>query len=181
MTTEQSYPLAYGYCPTCGQQLAEKHLPTEERPRLVCPAGHILYINPKIVVGAILENAGHVLLVKRGTEPRIGYWTFPGGFMEVDETVEACALRETEEEVGIQAAVDGFIGFYSRPAPHGPGILSVVLYGRVVQGEPRESREVLEARWFAPAEIPWDDLAYDTTHAALKDWIRQRNGAPPQA
>ena len=174
MTTEQGYPLRYGFCPTCGETLSELQLPTEERPRLVCPRGHILYINPKIVVGAILEDAGNVLLVKRGIEPRIGYWTFPGGFMEVDETVEECAIRETIEETGLRAKIDGLVGMYSRPVPDGPGILSIVLRGRVVGGEPTLTREVQEQRWFPAGAIPWDDLAYDTTHAALKDWLQQR-------
>ncbi|HXG36243.1 MAG TPA: NUDIX domain-containing protein [Dehalococcoidia bacterium] len=175
MTTEQTFPLQYQYCPTCGQELEERLLETEERPRLVCPEGHILYINPKIVVGAILENEDRVLLVRRGIEPRIGYWTFPGGFMEVDETVEECALRETQEEIGVRARIDGLVGLYSRPVPHGPGILSVVLRGAVIDGDACLSREVQEVRWFAPDEIPWADLAYDTVHWALRDWLNQRS------
>lgn len=175
MTTEQGYPLAYSFCPTCGEPLSEQQLPTEERPRLVCRRGHILYINPKIVVGAILERDGRVLLVRRGIEPRIGFWTFPGGFMEVDETVEECAQRETLEETGLQAQIDGLVGFYSRPVPEGPGILSIVLHGSVIGGEPAITREVQEQRWFEPTDIPWEDLAYDTTHAALRDWLELRD------
>jgi hypothetical protein len=37
-------------------------------------------------------------------------------------------------------------------------------------------REALEARWFEPDEIPWDDLAYDTTRWALRDWLEARGG-----
>jgi ADP-ribose pyrophosphatase YjhB (NUDIX family) len=95
--------------------------------------------------------------------------------MEVDETVEECALRETVEETGLLAAINGLVGMYARPVPDGPGILSIVLHGRVVGGEPVLTREVQEQRWFPAGAIPWDDLAYDTTHAALKDWLRQRD------
>ena len=170
MTTEQQFPTSFSYCPTCGAALIERLLETEERPRLVCPQGHILYINPKIVVGVILEEGNNVLLQRRGIEPRTGYWTFPGGFMEIDETLEECAARETMEEIGLGIDIGGLVGLYARPLPDGPGILSIVLRGTVSRGEPRLGREALEVRWFSSEDIPWQDLAYETTEMALRDW-----------
>ncbi len=76
------------YCPQCGVPLVLRLLPSEDRPRLVCDRGHILYVNPKIIVGVIPERRGRVLLMRRAIEPRIGAWTFPGGFLEIDETAE---------------------------------------------------------------------------------------------
>ncbi len=164
----------FQYCPYCGAPLLLRLLPTEDRPRLVCDRRHILYVNPKVIVGVIPERRGRILLMRRGIEPRYGAWTYPGGFMEIDETVEECAAREAEEEVGVQVRLGGIVGVYSRPAPQSPGIVSIVFAGRVVRGRVKDGREALEARWFGPEEIPWDDLAYETTHWALRDWLKSK-------
>lgn len=162
------------YCPICAAPLVLRLLPTEDRPRLVCDRGHILYVNPKVIVGVVPERRGRVLLMRRAIEPRCGAWTFPGGFMEIDETAEECAVRETREEVGVEVRLVGLLGVYSRPAPEAPGIVSVAYRGRVTGGEVSPGREALEARWFRPQEIPWDDLAYETTRWALRDWLKCR-------
>ncbi len=162
------------YCPYCGAPLVLRLLASEDRPRLVCDRGHILYVNPKVIVGVIPEQRGRVLLMRRAIEPRIGAWTFPGGFMEIDETAEECAAREAQEEVGVEVRIGDLVGVYSRPAPQAPGILSIVYRGRITGGEVKAGREALEARWFRPAEIPWDDLPYETTRWALQDWLKSR-------
>ncbi len=162
------------YCPHCGAPLVLRLLPSEDRPRLVCDRGHILYVNPKVIVGVIPERRGRILLMRRAIEPRIGAWTFPGGFQEIDETAEACAVRETKEEVGVEVRLGGLVGVYSMPAPDGPGVVSIVYRGRSAGGEVDVGREALEARWFLPEEIPWDELAYETTRWALQDWLKSR-------
>lgn len=159
------------YCPHCGAPLFLRMLPTEDRPRLVCDRGHILYVNPRLIAGVIPERRGRILLMRRAIEPRYGAWTFPGGFMEIDETVEECAVREAMEEVGVQVKIGELVGVYSRPGPHGPGIVSIVYRGRVVGGRVNAGREALEARWHRPDEIPWEELAYETTRWALRDWL----------
>ncbi len=173
-------PLAPGeefkHCPQCGAPLTLRLLPTEDRPRLACDRDHILYVNPKVIVGVIPERRGRILLMRRAIEPRYGAWTYPGGFMEIDETVEECAVREAEEEVGVEVRPGGMVGLYSRPAPQSPGIVSIVFAGRVVGGRVMPGREALEARWFRPEEIPWDGLAYETTRWALRDWLKSKRG-----
>ncbi len=165
------------YCPHCGDPLIIRLLPSEDRPRLVCNHGHILYVNPKVIVGVIPERRGRVLLMRRAIEPRYGAWTFPGGFMEIDETAEECAVREAQEEVGVQVRLTELVGVYSRPAPQAPGIVSIAYRGRITAGEVKVGREALEARWFRPEEIPWDELAYETTRWALQDWLKSRRDA----
>ena len=164
------------YCPHCASPLLLKLPDTEDRPRLVCDRGHILYVNPKLIVGVIPERRGRILLMRRAIEPRYGAWTFPGGFMEIDESVEECAAREAEEETGIKVRILDLVGVYSRPGPEGPGIVSIVYRGRVTGGRVNVGREALEARWFRPDEIPWDELAYETTQWALRDWLESRGG-----
>jgi ADP-ribose pyrophosphatase len=95
--------------------------------------------------------------------------------MEIDETAEECAAREAHEEVGVHVRVLDLVGVYSRPGPDpGPGIVSIVYRGTVAEGRPAAGREALETRWFRPDDIPWDDLAYETTRWALKDWLRHK-------
>lgn len=162
------------YCPYCGGPLTPRLLPTEDRPRLVCDREHILYVNPKLIVGVIPERRGRILLMRRAIEPRYGAWTYPGGFLEIDESVEECAVREAKEETGVSVRLLELVGIYSRPGPQGPGIVSIVFRGRVTAGRIDVGREALEARWFRPQEIPWEELAYDTTRWALRDWLRGR-------
>ena len=175
MTEEPSAPdEELQYCPHCRDNLVLRLLPSEDRPRLVCDRGHILYVNPKVIVGVIPERSGRILLMRRATEPRYGAWTFPGGFMEIDETAEECAAREAQEEVGVEVRITELVGVYSRPTPQAPGIVSIVYRGRITGGEVNPGREALEARWFRPEEIPWDELAYETTNWALRDWLKAR-------
>src|SRR5690348_5255989 len=104
------------FCPHCGGRLHLRQLPTEDRPRLVCSAcGHVHYLNPKVVSGTLPVQQGKIWLLRRGIEPRLGYWTYPAGFQEWDETTEEAAIRETREEIGCDVALDGLFGVYSRP------------------------------------------------------------------
>jgi len=167
------------FCHQCGGPLRERLVHGEDRPRLVCSqCGFIHYVNPKVVVGAIPERAGRALLMRRALEPRYGAWTFPGGFMEVNETAEEAALREAEEEVCLSLKLGPLLGVYSRP---GPGILVVVFRARAGSEPPKPGDECLSVAWFRPEEIPWDELAFETTRWALRDWValkerRRRSG-----
>ena len=55
-----------------------------------------------------------MLLIQRGDEPYKGCWAFPGGFMNMDETTEQCAIRELEEETGLKVIELHQIGAYSK-------------------------------------------------------------------
>ena len=163
------------FCPNCGGHLSERLLETEDRPRLVCDqCQRIVYLNPRVVAGVIIERGGRVLLLRRALEPRRGTWTFPAGYMEIDETAEEAAVRETEEEVGLKVNLGPLVGVYSRPAPESPGILTVVFQSQRPTGQVKVGHEALEARWFDLDDIPWDDLSFPTTHSALRDWLRAR-------
>jgi ADP-ribose pyrophosphatase YjhB (NUDIX family) len=165
------------FCHQCGGRLEERQVEGEDRPRLVCgQCGFIHYVNPKVVVGALPERGGRVLLMRRAIEPRYGTWTFPGGFMEIDETAEEAALRETKEEVGLTLTLGRLLGVYSRP---GPGILVLVFRARAGRKPPQPGHECLEMAWFHPDEIPWDDLAFETTTWALRDWVALKERRRP--
>ncbi len=162
------------YCQICGRYLVERFAPAEHRTRLQCEGcGFIHYLNPRVVTAIIVEREGKVLLQRRAVEPSHGKWTFPGGFLEVGETAEAGALRETNEEVGLDVTLDGVHGVYTRPQV---GIVLIVYRGTSESGEAIVGDdESLEVRWFAADQIPWSELAFETTEAALRDWIARRS------
>ncbi|MHB8992687.1 MAG: NUDIX domain-containing protein, partial [Chloroflexota bacterium] len=152
----------------CGGVLVEQVPPGDDRSRLVCAScDQITYINPKVVVGALPVVNGKVLLLRRGIEPQHGFWTYPGGFLEMGETAEEGACREAREELDVGVGRLRLHGVYSRP---GVGIVTVVYLADLMEGEPKPTSEALEAAFFGPEEIPWDDLAFPTTISALRDW-----------
>ncbi len=157
------------FCPKCGGNLAERLVEMEQRPRLACDrCGHIFYQNPKLVAGTIPIQDGKAIMLRRAIEPRRGFWTFPGGFVEMGETVEEAALRETKEETNLEVKITSLLNVYSRPSA---GIVLVVYLASVVGGLPLRGREALEIATFSPAKIPWDLLAFETTEWALRDWV----------
>jgi ADP-ribose pyrophosphatase YjhB (NUDIX family) len=144
----------------------------EERDRLVCDAcGEIHYINPKIVAGTIPVTDGRVWLLRRAIDPRLGFWTFPAGFMEMGETVPQAAERETLEELNLHVRLGPLLGLYSLPT------MTTVhaIYLAEAISEPSSGKEALEFAAFGPKEIPWRELAFWTTRMALRDWVGGRS------
>jgi ADP-ribose pyrophosphatase YjhB (NUDIX family) len=163
------------FCQVSGHELVKRFIEAEKRTRLQCEAcGFIHYVNPRVVASMIVAHRGRLLLQRRAVEPRAGYWTFPGGFLEFGETVEAGAARETFEEVRLRVEPRSLLGVYTRPQ------VGIVLVVYEAESESDAAAvgdfESSEVRWFAPDEIPWDDLAFDTTDAALRDWLRKHGG-----
>jgi len=161
------------FCPACGQPVEPRLLEEDHRPRLVCPEGHVTWRNPRVVVGALPVQAGRVYLARRAIEPGLGRWTYPGGFLEVGESAQEGARRETEEETELRIEVGRLIGVYSRPHV---GIVTVVFAADVVGGRPEPAAETTEVRGFDPDEIPWDELAFTTVESALRDWVASLPG-----
>jgi ADP-ribose pyrophosphatase YjhB (NUDIX family) len=162
------------FCSRCGARLQMGMVPGEERERLACDAcGYIAYVNPRLVVTAIpVTDAGEVILLRRGIEPAYGSWAQPGGFLEVDETVNQAAIRETFEETGLIVEPGEIVGLYSRLEA---AVVAIVFEARIVGGTARTSVEALEVKAFAPAAIPWSGIELATSRWALRDWVRLRH------
>ena len=150
------------FCPRCGKD-AEVSFPRSIR----CPhCGYGAYYNPKPVACTVPRTpAGEVLLLRRGFAPGKGLWTFPGGFVDLGESVEQAAARETMEELRIEVELGPLVGLYSRPDDR---VLLIVYEARAL-GEPQTTPEATEVRAFALDAIPWDELAFWSTEAALRD------------
>ena len=161
------------YCSRCGAQLEFGEIEGEDRERLACPAcGHIAYVNPRLVVTVFpITEAGELVLIRRGIEPGKGWWAQPGGFLEVDETVNQAAIRETWEETGLLVEPGEIIGLYTRLEA---AVVTIAYEARIVGGTAAPTAEALEIRTFAPEDIPWSGLAFRTTMWALRDWLSRR-------
>jgi len=147
----------------------------DDRPRLVCEdCGFVNYVNPKIVVGAVSTWDDKFLLVKRAIEPRRGYWTIPAGFLEVGETVEAGAVRETWEEARAHIKVDALLGVYSiiRIAQ-----VYLVFRAHMTSAAHTPGLESEEAALLAWQDIPWDELAFPSVRWALEHFDNVRDKA----
>lgn len=89
----------------------------EGRDRPVCTAcGHITFLDPKLAVAAVIVRDSQILLGKRGPGTRSpGRWSFPAGFVERGEQVEAAVAREVLEETELDIEPSRLIGLFSEP------------------------------------------------------------------
>lgn len=152
------------FCPRCGRA-AEVDFPR----RISCShCGYAAYYNPKPVAAAIPFDAqGRIILLRRGFSPGQGLWTFPGGFVDLGESVPEAAQRETSEELGMPIELGRLLGVYSRADER---VVLIVFLARSL-GTPRTSPEAIEIRAFAPDQIPWTELAFWSTEQALRDAV----------
>jgi len=157
------------HCRQCGTVVDYRIPADDNRERAVCPScATVHYENPINVVGTVPVWDRQVLLCRRAIEPRYGLWTLPAGFMELGETVEAGALRETVEEAGAKVELQGLFT-----------VLSVVRVGqvhlfyraRMLDTSLDPGPETLEARLFHEHEIPWDEIAFRTVRETLKHFF----------
>jgi ADP-ribose pyrophosphatase YjhB (NUDIX family) len=164
---------AFRFCPMCGGSLESRHIKPGDPARLVCVAcGYVFYIDPKLAVGTIIsDDQGRIALVRRAIEPGYGKWVFPGGFVDRGEQVEAAAIREAREEAGLDVRLIRLLKVYSY---EGEPIAIVVYVATPVGGRLHCDDEGLEAKFFEPPSIPWDELAFPSTTDALRDFLRLR-------
>jgi 8-oxo-dGTP diphosphatase len=157
----------YRYCPVCGEDFVEKEL--DGRTRLVCSAcGFVFYRNPAPAAGVILIENDEILWVKRKFEPRKDMWTFPAGFLEYDEHVEECAVRETREETGVDVELIRLFGAYMAMDDPRVQVVLLLYLARRVGGELKAGDDASEARYF-PINEPPEEIAFQAHRLALND------------
>jgi len=162
------------FCSSCGSHLVEKIPRDDDRRRHVCPGcDTVHYQNPKIVTGCLPVWEDSVLLCRRAIEPRSGYWTVPAGFMELDETVEQGAVRETWEEARAQVEIQAPYSMFNLPHVNQ---LYVIYRARLKNLDFRPGPESEDVRLFAEQDIPWDDLAFGAVRQTLRFFFGDRPG-----
>lgn len=157
------------FCQKCGNPTEEREVDGRLRP--VCTAcGAVTWLDPKMAVAVIIEQNGCILLGKRAdwvSSP--GLWSFPAGFVERGEVVEAAAQREAREETGLTVTVGPLLAVFSEAG--NPVVLAVFpvmeFHGDLAPGD-----DLTELAWFTPDALP--DLAFDHDLAILSRWQEWR-------
>lgn len=122
------------------------------------------YPRPAVTADCVVitkEAEPKVLLVQRGNPPFKGAWAFPGGFMNMDETTEQCAIRELEEETGLQVTDIHQIGAYSKVDRDPRGRTITVAYLAIIDKPAAVTGQddAAKAEWFPLSALP--ALAFD--------------------
>jgi 8-oxo-dGTP diphosphatase len=152
------------FCPRCAQPA------TVAYPRsITCPhCGYGAYYNPKPVAAAIpVTPSDEIILLRRAFEPGKDLWTFPGGFVDLGESVEDAARREAREELDIAIELGPLVGVYSRAEER----TVLIVYSARATEPPRATEEAVEVRSFERGAIPWDELAFWSTRDALREFL----------
>lgn len=122
------------------------------------------YPRPAVTTDCVVftqEEEPKVLLIQRGNEPYKGCWAFPGGFMNMEETAEECAVRELKEETGLTVNRIQQIGAYSKVDRDPRGRTVSIAYLAIVDAPTAVSGmdDAAKAAWFPLSSLP--DLAFD--------------------
>lgn len=132
------------------------------------------YPRPAVTADCVVftkEAEPKVLLIERGADPYKGCWAFPGGFLNMDETTEQCAVRELEEETGLKILGLQQIGAYSKVDRDPRGRTITVAYLAVIESpcEVEGQDDAAKAQWFPLDTLP--KLAFDHDDI-MRDAIR---------
>jgi 8-oxo-dGTP diphosphatase len=133
------------------------------------------YPRPSVTVDIIVvtrERRPEVLLIRRKDDPFAGKWAIPGGFIDMDETLEESARRELREETGVETAGLVQLATFGDPGRDPRGRVISVAYLAVVEKDqvrPQAADDAAEAAWF-PLEKP-PPLAFD--HAEILKLARR--------
>lgn len=122
------------------------------------------YPRPAVTADCVVitrEAEPKVLLIQRGNMPFEGCWAFLGGFMNMDETTEQCAIRELAEETGLQVSDIHQIGAYSKVDRDPRGRTITVAYLAIIDAPAEVSGQddAAKAQWFPINALP--PLAFD--------------------
>ncbi len=125
------------------------------------------YPRPSLTVDVVSftlrENRLQVLLIQRGEEPFAGMWALPGGFVEMDESLEEAAQRELAEETGLKEAYLEQLYSFGDPYRDPRGrVITVAYFALIPTDAPvrlEGTKEITQARWFPVDQLP--PLAFD--------------------
>jgi len=160
------------FCPRCGSPLTDKI--RKGRIRRYCDTcREPVYENPIPVTCIVVsDRMNRILLVKRNIEPKFGQWCLPGGFMELDETPERCALRELKEETGLSGRIDMLLGVTTSPNLQYGTVLMLGYLIAQVSGSIKPGDDVSEAAYFQHDALP--DIAFKSHRQFIRIYFANK-------
>lgn len=136
------------------------------------------YPRPMLTADCVVVRGDDVLLIRRGNEPFKGCWALPGGFMEMDETLEHCAVRELLEETGIGVAEEALrlVGVFSTPGrdPRGRTVTAAYAVRLPDDIEAHAGDDAAETRWWSFNELPPLAFDHDAVLAASRRLLKSQ-------
>jgi ADP-ribose pyrophosphatase YjhB (NUDIX family) len=159
----------------CASELSSRH--DGGRERLACPScNYVFFGDFSIGVGGVVIREGRALLIRRGQEPRRGWWQIPGGYVEHDEQFDAAVVREVYEEAGIVARVDNVLGV--RHSLGEPSANVYVIFRLTpVEGEPHaDGEEITGCGFFAVDELETMDKVQGLSKWAITTALNRSDG-----
>jgi 8-oxo-dGTP diphosphatase len=134
---------------------------------------------PTPAVGVVCLRGGEVLLIRRGTPPRVGEWSLPGGRIEPGERAVDTALRELREETGVEARLLGLVDVVDGLFPDiGAHYVLIDYAAEWLSGEPVAEDDAAEAR-FWDVEAALRAVAWDETRRIIQAAVRFRGLVAP--
>jgi len=162
------------FCHVCGNRLTERHWEGKVRP--FCSQCQLpVYENPVPASAIVVVDKGtRLLLVKRNVDPKKGYWSLPGGFMELFETPESSALRELEEETGLTGAIDTLLGVKANNSDRYGTVLIVGYLVTDYSGNLTPGDDAEEVAFFHPDSLP--EIAFSSHDHFIRTALKQLDG-----
>ena len=160
------------FCSKCSATITVKIPRDDTRERFVCETcSTIHYENPRNVVGTIPIWEDKVLLCKRAIQPRLGFWTLPAGFLEIGESTNDGAKRETFEEAGANIQISALFSLLN--VTH-VGQVHLFYLAKMDSPSFQAGVESLEVALFSESEIPWSEIAFPTVKKTLEWFFSDR-------
>jgi 8-oxo-dGTP diphosphatase len=156
------------YCFSCGSK-TEPRLVAKQVQRACPRCDRIFFRNPKVVVIALIEDGGRVLLGRRDIEPGRGLRGLPGGFVDWNEHPEAAVTRECAEEMLVEVEPLELLPVQNIVLDE-VGIVFLPYRARLIGGEPGAGDEVQEIGWFTPNGLP--PVAFPSHRQVLQRWAQ---------
>ncbi len=165
-------PRSIKHCRACGGAVDYLVPADDNRDRATCTiCTTVHYENPLNVVGTLPVWEDRVLLCRRAIEPRHGLWTLPAGFMELGETTEQGALRETVEEAGARIEM---LDLFTLLNVVRVGQVHLFYRARLLDIDFAPGPETIEAQLFGEDEVPWSEIAFRTSKKTLELYFADR-------
>lgn len=157
------------YCPACGSPLQQQDRHGRIRP--VCPdCDHTVYFDPKVAVVVFITQDDHVLLIQRDNEPGQGLWAMPAGFVEYDEAPEDAAIREVQEETGLDVTIDRLLAVFPK-RDHGLANIIIAYTAHITGGTLEAGDDAADASWFTRDNLP--ELVFYPSKTIVGEWWRE--------
>jgi ADP-ribose pyrophosphatase YjhB (NUDIX family) len=152
------------FCSSCGGEVAHRQDTQDMRYRFVCDrCGTVYYQNPRVIVCCAVCLGDKVLMCRRALQPGLGLWAVPSGFLEVGESLEQGAVRETFEETGLVINPESLdlCSVVNMTSIEQVAIMFRVALGAIPALTP--GPECLELAFMAAHEIPAGQFAWRST------------------